>query len=98
MVPMEPKSLNHMAARPAILVIAPESLMFKVLKTSVVTLAKRRLMNKAIVVRMARGTSSKKSEAAKTPEQIKAVTIIGVPSMLDIIDAKVCSCQEMGNQ
>jgi len=88
----------HIAERPAIFVMAPESLTFKVLKTSVVTLAKKTLKNKAIMVTTAKGTSSKKMEATNTPEQMNAVTINGVPRTLESIDANVCSCQEMGNQ
>jgi hypothetical protein len=87
-----------MAARPAAFVKAPEILICKIFNTSVVTLAKKRLANKANIVKTAKGTSPIGTEAKDMLEQIKMVIISGHPTRFASIEARVCSSQVMGNQ
>jgi hypothetical protein len=95
---MDPRSLTHIAARPATFVTAPEILTCKILNTSVVTLAKKRLANKANIVKPAKGASPKGTEARDMLEQIKIVIISGQPIRFANMEASVCSFQVMGNQ
>jgi hypothetical protein len=68
------------------------------LKTSVVALAKIRLDINAITVKTARAVSPIKTQATNSAELINSVISKGMPSMPDMIDARVCSFHEMGNQ
>jgi hypothetical protein len=95
---MDPRSLTHIAARPAAFVKAPEILTCKIFSTSVVTLAKKRLANKANIVKTAKGTSPKETEATDMLEQMKMLIISGQPTKFANMEASVCSAQVMGNQ
>jgi hypothetical protein len=64
----------------------------------VVALAKKRLPNKASIVKTAKGTSPKGTEARDMLEQIKIVIISGQPIRFANMEANVCSFQVMGNQ
>ena len=93
-----PKSLTHIAVLPATLVTAPKILTCKTLRISVVMLAKKRLPNKANIVKTAKDASPKKTEATKMLEQIKTVIMNGAPIRLANMEASVCSFHVMGNQ
>ena len=95
---MELKSLTHTAALPATFVKAPEILTCRILSTSVVTLARKRLATKANIVKTAKGASPKGIEAKDMLEQIKMVIISGQPVRFANMEASVCSFQVMGNQ
>ena len=95
---MDARSLIHIAALPATFVKAPEIRTCRILNTSVVTLAKKRLATKANIVKTANGVSPKGIETREILEQIKIVIISGQPMRLANMDASVCSFQVMGNQ
>jgi hypothetical protein len=95
---IDTRSLTHIAALPATFVKAPEILTCKILNTSVVTLAKKRLADKASIVKTAKGASPKGIEVRDILEQIKIVIISGQPIRLANMEASVCSFQVMGNQ
>jgi hypothetical protein len=91
-------NLTQMAALPAALVIAPEILTCAVLKTSVVMLARSRLIRSANTVKAASGNKPRKSEATIIAELIKTVIMRGIPRMLAIMKARVCSSHVIGSQ